>query len=74
MALKCPSCNVSFHPQLRSQWVGFKKGKFDAIYVYYQMCPECDEPVIGFKEVKSTEFPFSTQGEGVILMIPHHTK
>jgi hypothetical protein len=48
MALKCPSCNVAFHPQFTQQFLGFKKGSIP-VYVCYQLCPSCDEPIMGYK-------------------------
>lgn len=68
MGLTCPSCNVAFHPQFLYQLVGYKKGKLDTVYVYYQLCPKCDEPIIGYKEFKSGEFPGLVDTESVLLM------
>jgi len=68
MGITCPSCNVAFHPQFFHQLVGFKKGKFDSVYVYYQLCPKCDEPIIGYREIKPGEFPGLVDAESVLLM------
>jgi hypothetical protein len=68
MGLTCPSCNVSFFPQFFQQVVGFKKGRLDSVHIYYQLCPSCDEPIIGYKEIKAGEFPSITDERGLILM------
>jgi hypothetical protein len=68
MGLTCPSCNVAFHPQFFHQLVGFKKKKFDSVYVYYQLCPQCEEPIIGYREIKSGEFPAFVDPESLLLM------
>lgn len=68
MGLTSPSCNVAFHPQFFHQLVGFKKRKFDSVYVYYQSCPKCEEPIIGFREIKYGEFPALVDPESVLLM------
>jgi hypothetical protein len=54
--------------QFFHQLVGFKKRKFDSVYVYYQLCPKCEEPIIGYKEIKSGEFPALVDHESVLLM------
>ncbi len=68
MGLTCPSCNVAFHPQFLHQFIGYKKSKLDRVYVYYQLCPKYDEPIIGYKEIKSGEFPALVDTESVLLM------
>ena len=68
MGLTSPSCNVAFHPQFFHQLVGFKKRKFDSAYVYYQLCPKCEELIVGYKEIKSGEFPALVDPESVLLM------
>jgi hypothetical protein len=68
MGLTCPNCNVAFHPQFFQQLVGFKKASLDSVYVYFQLCPKCDEPIIGYKEFKSGQFPTLLDMESVLLM------
>ncbi len=68
MGLTCASCNVAFHPQFLHQLVGYKKGRLDSVYIYYQLCPSCDEPIIGNKEVKSGEFPGLADPKNVLLL------
>lgn len=39
---------VSFHPQMNIMPIGVKKNG-NTIYLYYQICPECGEAVVGLK-------------------------
>jgi hypothetical protein len=47
--------------------VGAKKNG-NTIYIYYQICPECEEAVVGFKEVKPFAYALSTQTEDLTLL------
>jgi len=53
--MKCPACQVSFHPQTHNTLVGTNTNNAN-VYVYFQICPDCKEPVIGTKEAKEDEF------------------
>jgi phage terminase large subunit GpA-like protein len=53
--MKCPACQVSFHPQMHNTLVGTNANNAN-VYVYFQICPDCKEPVIGIKEAKKDEF------------------
>jgi uncharacterized protein with PIN domain len=54
LALKCPNCGVSFQPQFNSHIIGLNKKKVNVI-VFYQLCLECDEPIIGYRDQKPHE-------------------
>lgn len=45
MDLECPSCSIHLYPQMRSALIGLKEGK--AVNVFYQLCPKCNEPIVG---------------------------
>ena len=47
--LICPICQNKFHPHMNNSIVG-KNARNNTIFVYYQICPECKEPIIGIKE------------------------
>jgi hypothetical protein len=47
--MKCPTCDISFFPDMQFSAIG-RNGRKEYVYVYYQMCPECKEPIIGLKE------------------------
>lgn len=53
--MKCLSCDNHFHPQMGFHFLGFNKRQ-NSIYVYYQLCPSCNEPVIGTYETQKLEF------------------
>jgi hypothetical protein len=47
--------------------VGAKKSG-NTIYLYFQICPECDEAIVGFKEVKPFSITLSTQTDDLTLL------
>jgi phage terminase large subunit GpA-like protein len=51
MVMECPHCQTSFYPQMHTQLIG-SNSKGMNVFVYYQMCPECNEPVVGVRELK----------------------
>jgi hypothetical protein len=54
MAMECPNCQTSFVPQMRTQLMGNNtKGVY--VFVYYQLCPNCKEPIVGVKEQKDLD-------------------
>src|SRR5215218_8537172 len=72
--MKCPYCSVAFHPQMERTWIG-KNAKGMNIYVFYQICPECQESVGGIKEQRKDEwFLSSSDVEGVILLTKEKQK
>jgi hypothetical protein len=49
--LVCSNCQISFVPQMRTQLMGTNtRGMY--VFVYYQLCPKCKEPIVGVKEQK----------------------
>ena len=66
--MKCPACQVSFHPQMHNTLVGTNANNTN-VYVYFQMCPDCKEPIIGVKEAKKDEFfLLASDVQGLILL------
>ena len=39
-----------------------------SVYIYYQMCPSCKEPIAGLKEIATGKFPWVDIEEGMILL------
>lgn len=66
--MECPNCNVNFHPQMFNATVGQNKNK-EWVFVYYQICPKCIEPIIGVKVAKKGEWlPSRYDTEGLVLL------
>ena len=65
--MKCPNCETSFHPQMNIIPAGSKRNG-NTIYLYFQICPECEEAIVGFKEVTPFSYALSTQTEDLILL------
>jgi hypothetical protein len=51
MAMICPNCQTNFYPQMHTQLIGSNSRDMN-VFIYYQMCPECKEPVVGVRELK----------------------
>lgn len=47
--MECPICQTNLHPNMNNALIG-KNQRNISMFVYYQICPECDEPIIGIKE------------------------
>ena len=45
----CPTCQTNFYPHMNNVLIG-KNGINNSVFAYYQMCPECREPILGIKE------------------------
>ena len=52
--MECPTCQSQFHTNMHNTLVGKNKRNF-SIFVYFQICPECDEPIVGIKEATREE-------------------
>jgi hypothetical protein len=65
--MKCPNCDVSFHPQMRNHIIGQNANGFN-VFAYFQMCAECKQPILGVKETKSY-YPLDSDVEGLTLLI-----
>jgi hypothetical protein len=51
MDLRCANCQTTFVPQMRTQLMGSNtRGMY--VFVYYQLCPNCKEAIVGVKEQK----------------------
>jgi hypothetical protein len=49
MDLACPNCQTIFVPQMLTHLMGSNtRGMY--VFVYYQLCPNCKEPIVGVKE------------------------
>jgi len=45
------------------------------IYVYFQLCPECKEPIIGVREQRKDEiYPLSIDIQGLALLTKKKSK
>jgi hypothetical protein len=46
-----------------------------SIFVYFQICPECDEPIIGIKEATRGEVYMNPNNiEGLVLLGKEHRR
>ena len=53
--MKCPNCNVSFHPQMMNFFRG-RNSRGANVHVFFQLCAECKEPIVGVKEQQPNEY------------------
>ena len=54
MDLICANCQTIFVPQMCTQLMGSNtRGLY--VFVYYQLCPNCKEPIVGVKEQKDLD-------------------
>ena len=54
MNLTCANCQTIFDPQMRTQLMGSNtRGMY--VFVYYQLCPNCKEPIVGVREQKDLD-------------------
>jgi hypothetical protein len=51
MAVECSYCQTNFYPQMRTQLIGSNLRGMN-VFVYYQLCPKCKEPIVGVRELK----------------------
>ncbi|HZD34720.1 MAG TPA: hypothetical protein VE130_05905 [Nitrososphaeraceae archaeon] len=66
--MECPNCSVGFDPQMNNATVGQNKNK-EWVFVYYQICPKCGEPVVGIKVPKKGEwYPSRFDTEGLVML------
>jgi len=59
------SCDVAFHPQMFPHALG-RNSKNTDVYVYYQLCPKCKEPIVGLKETSGS--PYINDDESLTLL------
>ena len=61
--MECPICQTNLHPNMNNALIG-KNQRNISIFVYYQICSECGEPIVGIKE----------SSKGDIYMNPNNTE
>jgi hypothetical protein len=46
-----------------------KTGRNNSVFIYYQICPECREPIVGLKEsIKGEVFLNPNDVEGLVIL------
>jgi phage terminase large subunit GpA-like protein len=65
----CPTCQTNFYPHMNNVLIG-KNRKNNSVFAYYQMCPECKEPILGIKEsMKGEVYLNPNDVERLVLLI-----
>ena len=66
--MQCPTCKITFQPGMGNHLIG-TISKQKQVFVYYQMCPKCEEPIIGYRELREKEhYALSSDVEGLTLL------
>ncbi len=66
--MECPICQTQFHSNMSNTLIGKNKRNI-SIFVYYQICPECDEPIVGVKEASKGEIYMNPSNiEGIVFL------
>jgi phage terminase large subunit GpA-like protein len=66
--MECPNCGDNFIPHMENRRMG-RNIKGDNVFVYFQMCSKCYEPIIGFKEGnKDKQWFEATDTEDLIIL------
>jgi phage terminase large subunit GpA-like protein len=68
--VECPHCNKKFRPQMRNFPLGLNKEN-KHIYVYYQICPSCDDSIVGIKVLKDGQ-SICNPNDSEDLVLLHH--
>jgi hypothetical protein len=68
--MKCPKCNISFHPQTSCEFLG-KNGNGLYAALYWQKCPKCREFLVFIKETKDGNIVMGDLTESEDLNIIH---
>ena len=72
--MECPTCQSQLHSNMNNALVG-KNKRSASIFVYFQICPECDEPIIGIKEATRGEVYMNPNNiEGLVLLRKEHRR
>lgn len=72
--MECPTCQCQLHSNMNNALVG-KNKRNASIFVYFQICPECDEPIIGIKEATRGEVYMNPNNiEGLVLLRKEHRR
>ena len=70
----CPTCQTSFHPHMSNLFIG-KNGRNNNVFIYYQICPECREPIVGIKEsLKGEVYLNPNDVEGLVIFTNERRK
>jgi hypothetical protein len=70
----CPTCQMNIHPQMSNVFIG-KNGRNNGVFIYYQICPECKEPVVGIKEsLKGEVYLNPNEVEGLVILTKERRK
>jgi uncharacterized protein with PIN domain len=66
--MECPTCKFQLHPNMTNSFIG-KNNRNTSLFIYYQICPECGEPIVGIKEsAKGDLYMNPNDIEGLILL------
>jgi predicted metal-dependent enzyme (double-stranded beta helix superfamily) len=72
--MECPTCQSQLHSNMNNALVG-KNKRNASIFVYFQICPECDEPIIGIKEAARGEVYMNPNNiDGLVLLRKEHRR
>lgn len=72
--MNCPVCDTVFHPNMKNIFIG-KNQMNIGIFIYYQICSECGEPIIGVKESSKGEIYMNPSNiEGIIFLVKDKKK
>ena len=72
--MKCPTCQIPLNPNMNNSLIG-KNKKNTSLFVYYQICPECGEPIVGIKESTRGELYMNPNDvEGMVFLIKDRNK
>ncbi|MER5175985.1 MAG: hypothetical protein ABJB73_09455 [Candidatus Nitrosocosmicus sp.] len=66
--MECPTCKLQLHLNMKNSFIG-KNIQNISLFVYYQICPECGEPIIGIKESAIGELYMNPNNiEGLVFL------
>ena len=68
--VECPHCKSNFHPKMRNFSLGLNKDN-KHIYVYYQICPRCEDSIVGIKVLKDGQ-SICNPNDTEDLVLLHH--
>ena len=70
----CSTCQTTFHPHMTNLLIG-KNGRNNNVFIYYQICPECREPIVGIKEsLKGEVYLNPNDVEGLVIFTNERRK
>ena len=72
--MECPTCKLQLHPNMNNSLIG-KNIRNISIFIYYQICPECGEPIVGIKESSKGELYMNPNDvKGLTFLIKERKK